>query len=82
MLWAAAGAKLLSYYFTLGDYDFLIVAEGDTDLTSFVGALIAVVAGGGVTDLKSTVAITSAEAKKAFQKAGALAGSFRTAGQH
>ena len=77
-LFAKSGGKLLSYYMTFGEYDFLIVSEG-----TFEGAgtsLIVAAAGGGVTDLKTTIAMTSADMKAAFAKAGPIAASFRPAG--
>jgi hypothetical protein len=43
--------------------------------------LLAVAAGGSVTDLRTTVAMTPAQAKQAFTKAGELAGTFKSAGQ-
>jgi hypothetical protein len=36
---------------------------------------------GSVTDLRTTVAMTPAQAKQAFTKAGELAGTFKSAGQ-
>jgi len=74
-----AGGKLLGYYFTFGDYDFLVVSEGTAETAA--AAVIVAAAGGGVTDLKTTLAMTSAEMKSAFARAGTLAGSFRSAGQ-
>ncbi|HUG63384.1 MAG TPA: GYD domain-containing protein [Methylomirabilota bacterium] len=80
-LMKAAGVKLLSYYVTFGEYDFMVIGEGDASMTDFAAALMVASAGGGVTDLKSTVAITSAEAKTAFTKAGSMAAGFKAAGQ-
>lgn len=68
-------------YITFGEYDFLVIAEGGTNLTDFAAGLLAAAAGGGVTDLRSTVAMTSAEPKTAFEKAGSIASGFKTAGQ-
>jgi len=77
-LFAQSGGKLLAYYMTFGEHDFLIVSEGP-----FEGAAIPAIvaaAGGGVTDLNTCLAMTSAEMKNAFAKAGAVATSFRSAG--
>jgi uncharacterized protein with GYD domain len=74
-----SGGKLLNYYMTFGEYDFLLVSESPTH-EGVVPALIAAAAGGGVSDLKTTVAMSSAEMKTAFERAGALAASFRSAG--
>lgn len=75
------GGRLLGYYITLGEYDFLIVAEGDVDLHTYVAMLAMVGAGGGVTDLKSTVAMPASDMKAMLEKARAGAGQFRSAGQ-
>ena len=61
----ATGGKLLAYYFTFGEYDFLSVFEGE-DPQKMASALIVAAASGGVTDLKTTIGITLADAKKAF----------------
>lgn len=61
---------------TLGEYDFLVVSEGPYEGV----ALSVIVAGGGVTDLKTTLAMTSGDMKNAFANAGAVAGNFRPAG--
>jgi uncharacterized protein with GYD domain len=75
----AAGGKLLSYYVTFGEYDWLVITEMP-DAKSVSAVVIAAAVGGGVTDSKTTLAVTTAEAKQAFQKAGELAKSFRSAG--
>jgi uncharacterized protein with GYD domain len=77
-LFAKSGGKLLSYYLTFGDYDFLIVSEGPYE--GVATSVIIAAAGGGVTDLKTTLAMTSAEMKTAFAKAAPIAASFRPAG--
>jgi uncharacterized protein with GYD domain len=76
----AAGGKLLAYYVTFGEYDWLIVVEAP-DARTVAAAVITAAAGGGVTDIKTTLAMTGAEAMQAFQNAGNLAKSFRSAGQ-
>jgi uncharacterized protein with GYD domain len=73
------GAKLLDYYFTFGEYDFLIVFEGP-DEQKMAQALVVAAATGGVTDLKTTVAIRSADAKKVFAGAAEIMKAFRPAG--
>jgi len=78
-LFKSAGGKMIAYYVTLGEYDFLVISEGK-DLTNLVGALMAVAAGGGVTGLKTTVAMTTADAKKAMAGAKKIGKGFRSAG--
>lgn len=78
-LMSKAGGRLVGYYLTFGEYDFMAIAEIESD-TMMAAALLAAGSGGGVTDLKTTVGMTSAEAKGAFEAAGDLAPSFKSAG--
>lgn len=73
------GGRLIAYYVTFGEYDFLAIAEAPNDV-QMAAALFAAGSGGGVTDLRTTVALTSIEAKGAFAAAGDLAPSFKSAG--
>jgi len=73
------GGRLISYYLTFGDYDFLAIAEA-ADNIQMAAVLLAAGSGGGVTDLRTTVAMTSIEAKGAFAAASDLAPSFKSAG--
>ena len=73
------GGRLIAYYVTFGDYDFLAIAEAPNDV-QMAAALFAAGSGGGVTDLRTTVALTSIEAKGAFAAAADLAPSFKSAG--
>ena len=78
-LLSKVGGRLISYYLTFGDYDFLAIAEAPNDV-QMAAALLAAGSGGGVTDLRTTVALTSIEAKGALAAASDLAPSFRSAG--
>ncbi|MEP7030388.1 MAG: GYD domain-containing protein [Pseudolabrys sp.] len=73
------GGKLLGYYVTFGEYDFLTVAEVPNDI-QMAAVLLAAGSGGGVTDLKTTVAMTSIEAKGAFAAASDLTPSYKSPG--
>jgi uncharacterized protein with GYD domain len=77
----SVGAKLISHYITFGEYDFLVIIESDGPVTDTMAALFAVGATGGVTDLKTTIAVSSKDAMKAMEKAKSVAKSFRPAGQ-
>ena len=79
-LMKAAGGKLLSYYVTFGEYDFLLVAEAP-DEKAMAAAALAAAGGGGVSDVRTTVALTAADAMQVFEQARGLADSFRSAGQ-
>ena len=78
-LLAKVGGRLIGSYLTFGDYDFLLIAEAP-DNTQMAAALLAAGSGAGVTDLKTTVAMTSIEAKGAFAAASDLAPGFKSAG--
>ena len=78
-LLAKAGGRLIGYYLTFGEYDFLAIAEAPGE-TQMAAALLAAAGGGGVTDLRTTLALSAAEAKGAFAAASELARGFRSAG--
>ena len=48
-----AGGKLVSFYFTTGDADFLLVAETD-EAESLIAALLATAAAGMVSDVTTS----------------------------
>jgi uncharacterized protein with GYD domain len=76
---ARVGGRVLSYYMTFGEYDFLTVIEAPGE-TQMATVLLAAAASGGVVDLRTTVAMTSIEAKGAFAAASDLAPSYRSPG--
>lgn len=78
-LLSKAGGRLIAYYLTFGEYDFLAIAEAPSE-TQMAAVLLAAASGGGVTDLRTTLAMTSIEAKGAFAAASDLAPHFRPAG--
>ena len=78
-LLAKAGGRLLGYYLTFGDYDFISIAEVPSDLQA-ASVLLAAASSGGVTDLRTTVAMSAVEAKGAFAAASDLAPGFKSAG--
>jgi uncharacterized protein with GYD domain len=74
-----AGGKLLAYYLTFGEYDFLGICEVPNE-QAMASVVLAAAAGGGVSDLRTTLALTSKDAKTVFASSGELAASFRSAG--
>jgi uncharacterized protein with GYD domain len=78
-LLSKAGGRLIGYYLTFGEYDFMSVAEAPSD-TQMAAVLLAAAGSGGVTDLRTTVAMTSVEAKGAFAAASDLVPGFKSAG--
>ncbi len=78
-LMSRAGGRLIAYYLTFGEYDFLTIAEMPSE-GQMAAVLLAAGASGGVTNLCTTLAMSSVEAKGAFAAASDLAPSFRSAG--
>ena len=76
---ARAGGRVVSSYLTFGDYDFLTVIEAPSE-TQMAAALLAAAGSGGVTGLRTTLAMTSIDAKGAVAAAGDLAPSYRAPG--
>jgi uncharacterized protein with GYD domain len=74
-----AGCKLHGLYLTFGEYDFLSICEAPSE-KAMAAALIAGAAAGGVTGLKTALAIPAKDAVKAFELAGPLAKSFKPPG--
>jgi uncharacterized protein with GYD domain len=61
-LWEKAGAKLLAFYITFGEYDWLVVSEGEQE--NVTAALVAAAAGGSITDMKTMAAMTASALKE------------------
>jgi uncharacterized protein with GYD domain len=74
-----AGGKLISLYFTLGQYDFLVISEMPDAQAASVLSLVAS-GGGGIAEATTCQAFTAAEAKTLFERAGRLAGSYKPMG--
>jgi uncharacterized protein with GYD domain len=76
---AKAGGRVIGYYLTFGEYDFLAILEAPSEI-QMAAALLSVAGAGGVADLRTTLAMTSVEAKGAFAAAGDLAATYRSPG--
>ena len=76
----AAGAKLLSFYITLGHYDFMVITEAPSakEASAFI---LAAAAAGGVTDNETTEAFTSSEAKQVLATANKAAKKYKMPGK-
>jgi uncharacterized protein with GYD domain len=75
----STGGKLIALYMTYGTYDWLTVADMP-DERSMMAVLAAGLAGGGVSDTTTTLAVTPAEFKKACEQGAKLAVSYKSAG--
>src|SRR6266704_2504009 len=75
----AAGGRLVSVYFTLGQYDFCVISDMPDAQSASVLALVAG-GGGGITESVTTQAFTAAEGKAMFERAGKIAGTYKPMG--
>jgi uncharacterized protein with GYD domain len=71
--------KLVSLYFTLGQYDFMVVSEMPDAKAMSMLAFVAA-GGGGIEGSVTTEAFTTAEARDIFKAAGKIAGSYKPVG--
>jgi uncharacterized protein with GYD domain len=74
-----AGGKLISLYFTLGQHDFMVIADMPDAQAASVLAFVAS-GGGGIENSVTTQAFTTAEAKALFERAGKIAGAYKPMG--
>jgi uncharacterized protein with GYD domain len=79
-LMEAVGAKMLQYYVTHGEYDFLVITEADETDANMLAGLMVAGSSGGACNLKTTRAFTTQEAKLSMEKAGQVVAGFSTAG--
>jgi uncharacterized protein with GYD domain len=76
----SAGGKLIGWYLTFGHHDWLSICEFP-DEKAALSALLAAAAGGSLSDVETTVAMTAKDAVTAFESAGKAAKAFRSAGR-
>lgn len=73
------GGKMISLYYTLGQYDFMLLSEMPDAKTAAAISLIAT-GGGGIEGAMTSQAFTTAEAKDMFASAGKVAGGYKPMG--
>ena len=74
-----AGGKLLAWYMLFGEYDYLSIGEFPSG-TGAAAATLAAAGAGAVTDTRTMLAMTGAEAKAAFEAGQALGTAYRAPG--
>lgn len=79
-LFESLGAKLVGWYMTSGEYDWLLIVEAPSH-DVVVSAAVAATAGGGVRDIKTFAAWTGRDSMAVFQKAQSAAPGFKSAGR-
>jgi uncharacterized protein with GYD domain len=78
-LFERAGGKLLAFYMTFGEYDWISIAEMP-DHRSDLAMVIAGASDGAVTNVRTMVAVTPEEFMQACGDAAKLAPTFKVAG--
>jgi len=79
-LFQSVGGKLISWYLTFGEHDWLVIGEFP-DEKAAASAILAAAAGGSLAHIETTVAMTAKDAVATFGSAGKLAKQFRSAGR-
>ena len=75
-----AGGKIVSFYFTTGDTDFLLISEAN-EAESIIAALLATAAAGAISNVTTGRAWTGAEFKAVAEKASKAASLYRAPGK-
>jgi len=75
-----AGGRLVNCYFTTGDTDFIIISEAN-EAESIIAAMLAAVASGTISDVKTARAWTGEEFKAIAEKASKAASHYRAPGK-
>ena len=76
----SAGAKMIAYYITTGDHDFMLITEA-SDAESAMSAMMVAGAAGMITDVSTTRAWTPAEFKPVAEKAAKASAVYRLPGK-
>src|SRR6267142_2221951 len=79
-LFKSVGGKLIGWYLTFGRHDWLVIGEFPDERTA-VSAVLAAAAGGSLSDIETSVAMSAKDAHATFEAAGKAAKDFRSAGR-
>jgi len=79
-LYQSVGGKLINWYLTFGRHDWLAIGEFPNEKAA-ASAILAAAAGGSLSDIETTVAMTAEDAAATFGSAGKAARDFRSAGR-
>ena len=75
----SAGGRMLHYYLTTGDCDFLVIMHSPDTETAVTAAMVAS-ASGAVTDLTTVQAWSAPEFSSLTERAGSIVGSYQPPG--
>ena len=73
------GGRLLSWYYTFGEYDVLVIIEAPDESTA-AAIVMAAISPGHLSRVKTTVMLSAQEGMEAMRKAGEA--TYRRPGQH
>jgi len=76
----STGGKFINFYFTTGEYDFVLIAEAN-DAETLIAAFLAAGAAGTITDVNTSRAWTAAEFKAVAEKASKAVKAYRAPGK-
>jgi uncharacterized protein with GYD domain len=79
-LFESVGGRLIEWYLTFGHHDWLVIGEFP-DAKAAAAAVLAAAAGGSLSDIETTPAMTAEDAHATFVSAGKAAKAFRSAGR-
>ena len=79
-LFKSVGGKLVGWYLTFGHHDWMAIGEFPDERTAAT-AILAAAAGGSLSDIETTVAMTAKDAHTMFEAAGKASKVFRSAGR-
>ena len=79
-LFKSVGGKLVGWHLTFGHHDWMAIAEFPNEKAA-ASAILAAAAGGSLSDIETTVAMTAKEAHATFEAASKAAKEFRSAGR-
>ena len=79
-LFKSVGGRLIGWYLTFGRHDWLVIAEFPDEKVA-ASAILAAAAGGSLSDIETTVAMSAKDAAATFEAAGRAAKGFRSAGR-
>ena len=79
-LFESVGGRLIGWYLTFGHHDWLVIGEFPDDKAA-ASAILAAAAGGSLSDIETTPAMTAKDAHATFVSAGKAAKAFRSAGR-
>ena len=77
-LFKSVGGRLIGWYLTFGHHDWMAIGEFAKAAAS---AVLAAAAGGSLSDIETTVAMSAKDAHATFEAAGKAAKAFRSAGR-